>query len=233
MLPFPFLIQKHMTRLKPVEDFVLSGFSQRYQQVFFGCPVVIAANEVDEKQAVSRLTAANGTLQYPYAILKIQTISYEDLAPLNDNYMGRRGLMIKTNETDKLGLAVRLIPVAIEMECKFVTNSNAQLVEYSKLWMFAYRFNHLKFNLNYGNLNLECKVLCSESISMPQANSKLETVSEYQATTTATIHGYMSKEQLAKKPLLHELKESVGLGNSQGISINKVVWEIPPIRKAK
>lgn len=219
-----------MTKIKPVEDFVLNGFLQRYQQVFFGCPVVIAASEVDEKQCIARITA-NGTVQYPYAILKIQTISYENTATINDNYMGRRGFLIKTNESDKLGLAVRLIPVEIEMECKFVTNSNSQLVEYAKLWMFAYRFGHLKFNISYGNLNLECKVICNESISMPQANSKLESIQEYQATTSAVIHGFMSKQQLAKKPLLHDLKETVGLANNSGISINKVVWEIPPVRK--
>ncbi len=221
-----------MAKIKPIEEFIISGLLHRYQQVFFGCRTILAASEENEKLNVSKLNG-NDRIQYPYAILRITDVSYGTTGLINDNYFGRHGVLIKSNEADKLGLAVRFIPATFEVECKFITNSNSQAIEYSKLWLFAYRFGHLNFNLNYGGLTIACNVTCSESVNIPQAVAKTEGMTEYIVVATATVHGYMSKPQLAKKPLLHDIKEVVSIsGNNENAAfVNKVVWQIPSNKK--
>lgn len=214
-------------KIEPIESFVLAGFLKRYQSVFFHCPVIWASS-TDKLLALKR-AVGNSELTYPYAFLTLESVAYDTDAGLNNSSLGRRGIAITVNEGETLAQRVRLMSAIFNVQCEFVTNQYTQAVEYTKLWMFAYRFGHLKFNIKYGKLkNVRCNVDLADSASIPIREDKTENESVYTIETTASIHGYVSKSLVETKPLLHDIrvvppKSTTGTTTS----IWKQTWTIP------
>lgn len=217
-------------KLVPIENFVLTGFLRRYQSVFFKCPVIWASSE-DRLLALKRVIG-NDEVKYPYAFLILESVAFDADAGLNSSSLGRRGLAVTVNESETLTQRVRLMPAIFNVNCEFITNSQAQAIEYTKLWMFAYRFGHLKFNIKYGKLkNVRCNVDLADSASIPIREDKTESLSTYTIETTAAIHGYVSKSIIETKPLLHDIRVTPSKANGAAVSVWQQVWTIP--NKAK
>lgn len=213
--------------IEPIENFVLAGFLKRYQSVFFHCPVIWASS--NDKLLALKRAVGNSELTYPYAFLTLDSIAYDSDAGLNNSSLGRRGIAITVNEGETLSQRVRLMSAVFNINCQFTTNSHMQAIEYTKLWMFAYRFGHLKFNIKYGRLkNIRCNVILADSASIPIREDKTENESVYTIETTAEIHGYVSKSLIETKPMLHDLRV-VPSTKLQGaaVSIWKQTWTIP------
>lgn len=214
--------------IEPIENYVLAGFLKRYQTVFFSCPVIWATS--DDKITALKRVIGSSDLQYPYAFLYLESINYDTDAGLNASSLGRRGITITSNESSTLSQSIRLLSATFTVNCEFVTNDYLQAKEYAKLWLFAYRFGHLKFNLRYGRLkNVRCNVDLSESISLPSREDKTEVNSPYTITTSATIHGYVSK-QLETKAMLHDVRVSSKPKAGQ-TTVWQQTWTIPPREK--
>lgn len=218
------------SKILPIEQFVLTGFLRRYQSVFFKCPVIWASS--DDKLLALKRAIGNTEVSYPYAFLMLDSVAYDQDAGLNNSSLGRRGITITINESETLSQRVRLMSALFNVNCQFVTNSQQQAIEYTKLWMFAYRFGHLKFNIKYGHLkNIRCNVDLADSASIPIREDKTESLSTYTIETTASIHGYVSKALIDTKPMLHTLRQVPATNmKSAAISIWSKVYEIP--RKA-
>lgn len=213
------------SKILPIEQFVLSGFLKRYQAVFFKCPVIWASSE-DKLLALKR-AIGNTELSYPYAFLTLDSVAYDQDAGLNNSMLGRRGLTITMNETNELSQKARIMSALFNVNCEFVTNSQQQAIEYTKLWMFAYRFGHLKFNIKYGHLkNIRCNVDLADTASIPIREDKTESLSVYTIETTAAIHGYVSKALIETKPLLHTLR-AVPAKVQGKTTVWSKVYEIP------
>ena len=217
------------SKIAPIETFVLTGFLKRYQSVFFKCPVIWASSE-DKLLALKR-AIGNSDISYPYAFLTLESVAYDQEGGLNNSLLGRRGLTITVNETEMLMQKARIMSALFNVNCEFVTNSQQQAIEYTKLWMFAYRFGHLKFNIRYGHLkNVRCNVDLADTASIPIREDKTESLSVYSIETTAAIHGYVSKSIIDTKPALHTLRV-VPAKESGKTTVWSQVWDVP--RKAK
>lgn len=213
------------SKILPIEQFVLTGFLKRYQAVFFRCPVIWASSE-DKLLALKR-AIGNTELSYPYAFLTLDSVAYDQDAGLNNSMLGRRGLTITMNETNELSQKARIMSALFNVNCEFITNSQQQAIEYTKLWLFAYRFGHLKFNIKYGHLkNIRCNVDLADTASIPIREDKTESLSVYSIETTAAIHGYVSKALIETKPLLHTLR-AVPAKVQGKTTVWSKVYEIP------
>lgn len=212
-------------KILPIENYVLSGFLKRYQAVFFKCPVIWASS--DDKLLALKRAIGNTELSYPYAFLTLESVAYDQDAGLNNSSLGRRGLIITMNETNELSQKARIMSALFNVNCQFVTNSQQQAIEYTKLWMFAYRFGHLKFNIKYGHLkNIRCNVDLADSASIPIREDKTESLSVYTIETTAAIHGYVSKALIETKALLHTVR-AIPARTTGKTTVWSRVYEIP------
>ena len=214
-------------KIEPIENFVLAGFLKRYQSVFFFFFFIWASS--NDKLLALKRAVGNSDLIYPYAFLTLESVAYDQDAGLNNSSLGRHGIAITVNEGETLAQRVRLMSAVFNVNCEFVTNSYTQAVEYTKLWMFAYRFGHLKFNIKYGKLkSVRCNVDLADSASIPIREDKTENESVYAIETTASIHGYVSKSLIETKPLLHDVRvvPPVKLRGA-AVSIWSSTWTIP------
>lgn len=228
---YPFSYVQNTMELEPIENFVLTGFLKRYQSVFFKCPVIWAGTE-DKILALKRYLGTD-SLSYPYAFLTLDSIGYDSDAGLNNSSIGRRGVPVVVNESNTLVQKVRLMSAKFTINCEFVTNELKQAKEYTKLWLFAYRFGHLKFNIKYGKLSsVRCNVELDESTSIPVRESKADGLSDYTITSSAIIHGYISKSRVETKPLLHDLRV-VSTEKSKATPVWSQTWTIPPRKGIK
>lgn len=202
-------------KLEPIEDLIYTGLVQRMQQVF-GCVATIVT--ASDKTALIERLRSGDAVEYPYLFLTIQNVAHnkESYAA---NGIARRGLTTLV-ENDQL-YNVRLMPVNIEFEVEFHTNkfqgigANAALT-FAKRWLFAYRCGYLKFNVEYGRLNVAISLTLNESVSTPPLENKTETEAAYKVSSSLTLHGYVSEAELATQGRINTLEVNQVLANADG-----------------
>ena len=178
-------------KLDPVEAFVFDGLVHQCSSVF-GCPAVYG-NSTDKIKILERLSSKN--VRYPYIFINGQRIGY-NTSSYASNVLARTGVKCLVNDDSGNIYQVRLIPTNFDLEIQFLTNSldsrkSGSVTEFQKRWMFAYRAGHLKYNINYGDLNLRIGCTLSESIDTPSLENKTEQTAHYECTAQITVHGYV------------------------------------------
>lgn len=203
-------------KLEPIEDLIYTGLVQRMQQVFGCLPVITTAS--DKTALIARLRSGD-QVEYPYMFLTIQSVAHNKES-YSANGIARRGLTTLV-EQDQI-YNVRLMPVNIEIEVEFHTNKfqgigSEAVLTFAKRWMFAYRCGYLKFNVEYGRLNVAVSMTLNESVSTPPLENKTETETAYKVTSSLTLHGYVSEAQLATQGRITSLEVDQVLTNGGGV----------------
>lgn len=194
-----------MDTIQPVEDFVFEGLSKKIQQVFNCICIITTAN--DKTKVLARVLEGK-KVEYPYIFIVPQSLG-ANTESYNANFLGRRGL-ITTIDGD-VARTVRIMPANFDVELEFVTNKyqsleQGSMLAFARRWLFARRFGYLKFNVRYGRLNLAIAPTLADVVTLPQLDNKVEAEASYKATTTLTVHGYISEPELGTQGIIEELK---------------------------
>lgn len=216
-------------RLQPVDDFVLKGFHERFYQQF-GCPAAYISSEADRKQVVQRLFNPR-PVTLPYATLLMQTMS-DTTESFSSHSLATRGILAAVDQDGTGAQNVRVIPQLFEVEVKYYAsafrdqNDQKSVWEFARRWKFAARNGSMSFKITYGSLVLNIQVRLSESISFPTRDNFTQSeTSEYEAITTATIHGFISEPELKQTGIVNEVAvlESLGFGPEHFVSFNQEI----------
>lgn len=189
-----------MKKVPLVEELMLQGFCQRYQQQF-GSDLIIA-NSSDQVQQL-QLRASGQHLTYPFAYAKINSASSPEADHYASRYLTRHGLTVQTGNEQNTAYNIRLLPCHYELEVTYETNKargDNSVSFYAKRWLFAARTGALKFSINFGQVNLRIGAVLDLSVSIPSDRpSPGEAEATYKVVTNCTLKGYMSEAQLRKE----------------------------------
>lgn len=203
------------TSLQPVEDLVFVGLVQRFQQVF-DCPPIITTNN-DKTKSLERFL--NGKeVTYPYIFLTPSTFS-PNIESYSTNVLARRGIIAVVNEG--FAQTVRILPVNFDFEVEFITNrfqglAQGSVMAFIRRWLFARRCGYLKFNINYGRLEIKISLQLSDSVPFAPMENKTEQEASYKVSTSMTVHGYMSEPELGTQGVIQEMMVNGVPLNSDG-----------------
>jgi len=201
-------------KIDPVESYVFDGLVNQCSKVF-GCPTVIG-NSQDKVRILKKLTSDN--VSYPYIFINDQRVGY-NAASYSSNRLSRSGVLCLVNDDTGAIHQVRLVPTNFDLEIQFITNSSdsrkvGSWKDFQKRWLFAYRAGHLKFNINYGNLELRIGCTLSESLDSPALENKTEQQAHYECNASITVHGFVSDPQLKHVGVVKKIDMQEVLGTN-------------------
>lgn len=210
-----------MKKVPLVEELMLQGFCQRYQQQF-GSDLIIAQSADQVQQLQVRASGSN--LSYPFAYAKVNTASSPESDHYASRYLTRHGLTVQTGTENNTAFNIRLLPCQYDLEVTYETNRSRgddSVLFYTKRWLFAARTGALKFSINFGQVNLRIGVTLDLSVSIPSDRpSPGEAETAYKIVTNCSIKGYMSEAQL-RREAGHTNVEIAALMNRDSF------WEYP------
>lgn len=189
--------------LQPLENFIFSGFQQRFNEVFKCPPVWVTST--DKTKTLQKLfgnTTAGATdkVPYPYAFLTLT-----DFTESTDRYhrkiMNMRGMRVIVGDDLKRAFRVKLNPMDFRVQVEFVTNRYEQARTFAKDWLFAKNNGWLAFNVQYGQLTVTIKVDVNGTVNLPSREADLDNIPEYTLTADATIQGFLSYATLMEEQL--------------------------------
>lgn len=192
--------------LQPIDDFVLKGFQQRFQQQF-ECPCYYVTT--NEEATIAQAAKEGEPLRYPYAFLRIQTVS-SNTEGYSTNRMARHGLIAIVEDDNLVGHRVRCIPTTFDIEVKYVTDKfrstqQGSVLAFIRRWLMARRIGSLQFNIRYGRLSLGVQVALGDSVPFSPRENAPENETSYQVLTTASIKGYVSEPVLGQQGIVNQV----------------------------
>jgi len=204
-------------KLQPIDDFVKAGFQERMQQQFKR-PMIYVTSP-DKSRTVEHMLDGK-RLEYPYLTALMQlspnTESY------NPNFISRKGLVALVDADGLTAHRVRILPTNFDVEITYYTNKfsgpeDDNVSFFIRRWLFARRNGSLSFTINYGRLKSGIQVTASDQVPFTPRDAPTEGISEYQVTTSATIHGYISEPVLGTVGIVNTvaLLEAEGLSGGQ------------------
>jgi hypothetical protein len=99
------------------------------------------------------------------------------------------------------------------MQIEYMTNKFDGLENsvrfFARRWLFARRCGYLKFNVNYGKLELPISLTLSDAVTIPELENKVETETVYKTVVNLTVHGYISEPELGVQGILQTVNVDV------------------------
>jgi len=224
-----------IVRLRPVEELILKGLSDRFQQVF-GC-INVFTNTYEKMRVVQQMFDGR-PVKYPYAIFMTKAM-YQNTDSWNTNYMARRGMQAVVHDSNNAAYTVRLMPTSFDIDVEFYTNQfnlglESSVLSYAKQWLFARRTGSLKFETEYGRLVLQTQVELAPNVQIPTMENQAEGESVYIVKGSMTVHGYTSQAELGTVGIVQEVELEQTIGPavaSQGLRIigtpETTTWTVP------
>lgn len=224
-----------IARLRPIEELILKGLSDRFQQVF-GC--INTFTNTYEKMRVVQQMFDGKAVRYPYMVLMMKGM-YQNIESWNTNYMARRGLQAVVHDSNNAAYTVRLMPTSFDIDVEFYTNQfnlglEGSVLSFAKQWLFARRIGSLKFETEYGRLVLQNNVELAPNVQIPTMENQAESESVYVVKASLTLQGYTSQAELGTVGIVQkvEVEETIGPAvASQGLRIigtpETTTWGIP------
>lgn len=214
--------------ITPIDEFILAGFQQRFQQVF-DCPCAFI-NQNDKTKVLDRIFGAGQPLTYPYAWFVIQNLS-ANTDTYNAHPLGRKGIVMNIS-SDSTYQTVRLMPTNFEIEVNYITNKfesvqQGSVMAFARRWLLSRRFGYLKTTVNYGNQRIGIGMTLNDSIPIPQRENITEAETKYDVVTTAIIHGYTSEPMLNTVGKANKVNVNMGVQvpNGQVVSVQTFTFD--------
>lgn len=191
--------------IPPVEELILKGICDRFQQVF-GCPT-LHTNGYEKVPAVARALAGKD-VEYPFAIATLKGIS-ADNESWSSHEMARRGLNVVVQTRTNQAWKAKLLPTRFDMQIEYHTNAftgraGSALRALSR-WLFARRLGYLKFSVNYGRVVLDIGTELAEAPEVPERENITEAETVYKIPFTLTIRGWVSQPELQRQGIVQEV----------------------------
>lgn len=183
----------------PIDQMVLAGFQQRFQQVF-NCKCAYA-NEFEKTKVLERIFGQGQPLEYPYAWFEVQNVGHNK-EWYSTQLMVRKGLVVSVDSGTTVQ-KVRVMPCNFDLAITYVTNKfdsveQGSVLAFARRWVLAYRGGYLKFTINYGRLAFNVALTMPESLAIPTRENVVETETSYKLTANLTVHGFLSEPVFAQ-----------------------------------
>lgn len=216
---------KPQTTIKPVENFIRAGLSQKMTEQF-RAPAIF----VTSKDMVANLKAHLGNNQptYPYLFMYINS-----LGPNPDSYNSHRisrfGIPVTVNDDNKQMQTAKLFPTKFEVEATFVTNKYEGVDQDSvdgfvRRWFFCRRNGDLNFLVRYGLSNLSISYILGDNLTIPQRESPADVEATYQVVANLTLNGFLSEPALQQRGRIAEIV----LGDAPPLTAGQQFFPFPP-----
>ncbi len=204
------------TKVLPIDDYVLEGFNQRFQQVF-DCSQCLFTNEHEKTKIIQRIFGEGQPLEYPYAYFSMTAIS-ANTESYNAHSLMRRGIVMNVNSEDTVQ-TVRIIPTNFELELHYITNKfdsvdQGSVRAFARRWLLARRAGYLKFNIKYGRLSFGINLTLPDSVSIPSRDNIVEGTTDYDVSVNVTIHGYTSEPILGSYGKTNKINANTSIGGA-------------------
>jgi len=201
--------------LEPVEKFIFAGLQSKVLRLFEAKSVWVTSN--DKVKALQQLfgqpsqEASEINVVYPYVFLALTSLA-EATDRSNVNVAASRGLPNVVPASDgRRSFRLSYIPVDMSVTVEYITNNYADVIKFSKLWLFARHKGGLNFSVTYGRSSFSVSVRPDSTVQIPPRESELEGTGEYTVTQTLTIHGYLSESTLVEQQVTTSLEADFAL----------------------
>lgn len=190
----------------PVEDIILSGLQRQFQQVF-RCTFVVVQS-TDKKAMLQQFRTDKTRPQtYPFGFLTITALNQ-----VEDTYNVKALVLDGTQvfkASDNKSYRATIMPVQLQLNVEYFTNSFRDMKEFANTWMFAPKLGYLHFNVNYGRTSFPIQVTPSTSLSIPTREAELDQAQEYPVTTEITVRSFMSRSTLLETEVVTNIETSL------------------------
>lgn len=203
--------------LDPVEKFIFAGLQRQVLKVFEAKSVWTTSN--DKIKALQQLfgqpsqEASEQNVTYPYVFLTLGSLA-ESTDRANANATAARGLPNVVPSSDaRRSFRVSYLPIDFTVTFDYVTNNYADVIKFSKAWLFTRRKSLLNFSVTYGRSSFSVSVRPDNTVQIPPRESELEGAGEYTITQTLTVLGYVSEATLVEQQITTIVEADLALND--------------------
>lgn len=191
--------------IRPVEELILDGICERFQQVF-ACPT-LHTNGYEKTTAMQRALGGAPTT-YPYAVATLKGLT-PDTESWSSHEMARRGLNVVVNSQSNQAWKAKLLPARFDVQIEYHTNAftgrKGSALRALSRWLFARRLGYLKYNVQYGRVVLGIGTELAEAPEVPERENITESETVYRIPFSLTIRGWISQPELQRQGVVKEV----------------------------
>lgn len=205
--------------LPPIEKMVIKGVQEMLGQSF-GLPserIVFFAttNRMRIAEEVAKLHAGlEGKVKWPLLLLHLNSMAAgtaEGMHGYNTRSLARHGQYLKASEQKTRLLKTALVPVVMDIEVFYLTDSFDQAFGYSSAWITNAVQNRLNFTVTYSNIGVDVRTEMSPSINTPDREESVDQPNVFEYVSNMRVAGYANDQhpdgtsyiQLLHKPVIN------------------------------
>lgn len=155
-----------------------------------------------------------GKLKWPVMLLHLNNVgagTSEAMHGYNTRSMARHGTYLRMSEQATSVVKAALVPIVMEFEVIYLTDSFEQAFAYSTGWVVNGVQNRLNFTLTYGNVGIDIRCELSPSMSTPDREEAVDQPNVFEYVSTLRVAGYATDDhpdgtsaiQVVSKPVLN------------------------------
>lgn len=205
--------------LPPIEKMVIKGVQEMLAQTFGLTSDRIVFFATTDRMKIAEKVAKlheglEGKVKWPLILLHLNSMSLgteENLHGYNTRSLARHGMYLKASEQKTRLLKAALIPVVMDIEVFYMTDSFDQAFAYSAAWLTTAVQNRLNFTVTYSNVGIDVRTQMSTSINTPDREESVEQPNVFEYVSNMRVAGYAndahpdgtSYVQLLHKPVIN------------------------------
>jgi hypothetical protein len=129
----------------------------------------------------------------------------------NTKSLARHGQYLKASESQDRLLKSNIVPIVMELEVIYMTDSFDQAFAYASAWLTNAIHNRANFTVTYMNLGIDVRCEMSPELSTPDREESVDMPNVFEYMSTIRIAGYASDQhpdgtsyiQLLHKPVIN------------------------------
>lgn len=195
--------------IKPIEEFISTGISDRFYQVF-GFPILFtnSPNKKTAFESLVRKSNPNAKLPYAFASFTSLGITEQGYSPRT---LLRRGLIGGATHDRVQAYRLPLIPVDTQYQLTVLLTSPDEAVKFARQWLFASQKKTLNCTVTYGIADLDIAIEMDTEVQIPQRTGGVDEPEEVEVLTNFRVKGYASEGlERAQVALETEVEGQVG-----------------------
>jgi len=199
--------------ITPLIYYSIAGLKRRIEDNFDVSPLIET-----ESQLRSRLQSQNTVLAYPIGYLTLTRTQVSNEGH-RANKLGAQSGIIGERQDDDTAIKLQALPVRLDIEFNFLTDSFERMLTFTAQWMHASQKNRLNFAFEYYGIDFDNAVLLEPELSLPKKDSLLSDNPDfYQHVGTMTLVTYMTNEDsrdIQQAALINTVNRDLVLVNTQ------------------
>jgi hypothetical protein len=205
--------------LPPIERMIIRGVQDTLGAVF-GLPperIVFFAstNRIQIAQKVAELhEGLEGRVKWPVLMMHMNSMRLgfvDQMHGYNAKSLARHGQYLKAAESQDRLLKSSIVPIVMELEVIYMTDSFDQAFAYASAWLTNAVHNRANFTVTYMNLGIDVRCEMSPELSTPDREESVDMPNVFEYMSTIRVAGYASDQhpdgtsyiQLLHKPVIN------------------------------